>query len=231
MGLGDDTLRFPMKILHSTFSQGHITGDSLIDISYGSFIHHLYSACDFFKEITLLRGTEKCVMELNKWLNTRTGAFDWSHASEIHTDVSGNSDQYQDQDMRLKAAIKQIMKCDLQKENLIEAENLPQADCVISACLLDVTCEDQKEFDHNLRKISNLLKPRGHLLFFGVKNASYMMVGEEKFHILKYDETHVRKALTDEGFTIDHCEVHNRKAKSDLTDYEGVIFIAAHKEK
>ncbi|CAN2390572.1 hypothetical protein PRIEUP_LOCUS609, partial [Pristimantis euphronides] len=225
----DDSMNFPMKKLHSALSQGHIRGDSLIDISVGSFIHHLYSACDYFKEITLLRASERCIMELNKWRDTRTGAFEWSHTSQMLSNITGDSDVSQDNEIKLKAAIKQIMKCDLQRESLTDVESLPQADCVITACFLDVTCEDFKEYDRNLNKISNLLKPEGHLILFGLKNATYAMIGKEKFHVLKLDENYVTKVLTNEGFTIDHCEVQNRKAESDLTNYEGIIFIVAHK--
>ncbi|XP_069804633.1 indolethylamine N-methyltransferase-like [Dendropsophus ebraccatus] len=228
---GDDALIFPMKKIHSIFVQGHITGDSLIDISMGSFIHHLYPAYDFFKEVTLLRVSEGCVMELNKWLNTRTDAFDWAHTARMLAEITGDSDQDLEKDVRLKAAIKRIMKCDLQEENLTDPEILPLADCVITAGLLDIISEDLKAYAKNLKKISNLLKPGGHLMLLGSVNATYMMVGEEKIHVLKYDESHARKALTDLGFTIDHCEVHNRKAESHLINYEGVIFIAAHKKK
>ncbi|CAN2391309.1 hypothetical protein PRIEUP_LOCUS1348 [Pristimantis euphronides] len=184
MTFRDDYFLFPMKMLPSFFSQGHIRGDSLIDISIGSFIHHLYSACDYFKEITLLRATERCIMGLNKWRDTRTGAFEWSHTSQMLAEITGDSDVSQDKEIRLKAAVKQIMKCDLQKENLT-AETLPQTDCVITAGFLDVTCEDHEKFEQNLKKILNFLKPGGHLILFGVRNATYMIVGKEKFHVLK----------------------------------------------
>ncbi|CAN2390962.1 hypothetical protein PRIEUP_LOCUS999 [Pristimantis euphronides] len=169
-------------------------------------------------------------MELNKWRDTRTGAFEWSHTSQMLSNITGDSDVSQDKEIRLKGAIKQIMKCDLQKEN-ITVEILPQADCVITACFLDHTSADYKEYDQNLKKISNLLKPGGHLILFGLKNATYAMIGKEKFHVLKVDEIHVTNVLTNEGFTINYCEVHKRKAESDLSNYEGVIFIVASKQR
>ncbi|XP_069804609.1 nicotinamide N-methyltransferase-like isoform X1 [Dendropsophus ebraccatus] len=228
MAFKDDTLLFPMRKFHFALSQGHIKGDSLIDISMGSFIHHLYSACDFFKEITILRPSERCVMEMNKWLHTRTGAFDWAHTAQMLTEITGDSDQSLEKDIRLKAAIKQIITCYPHKQNLTDGI-LPQADCVITLAFLDATSENLQEYDRNLKRMSNLLKPGGHLLLIGSLNASYYTVGEEKFHLLTYDEAHVKKALTDVGFTIDHYEVHNRKAETDLTNYEGFIFIAARK--
>ncbi|XP_075047517.1 nicotinamide N-methyltransferase-like [Mixophyes fleayi] len=231
MVFGDESLKFPIEKLHHIFNAGDIKGDILIDISSFSITHHLYSACDFFKDIYLLKFKEKCVMEMNRWLNTRTGAFDWNHALTHFTKLEGNSDQCEDKEIKLKTAIKQIVKCDIEKENLTDPVVLPQADCVISAWLLELISKDQDDYIRYLKKITKLLKPGGQLILFGVLNATYFMIGQDRFHYFKYDENYARKVLTGEGFIIDHCDVLKRKAVSDLSDYQGVIFITAHKKK
>ncbi|XP_056400409.1 indolethylamine N-methyltransferase-like [Hyla sarda] len=170
-------------------------------------------------------------MELNKWHNTRTGAFDFAHTAQMLTEISGNSDQSQDPDIKLKATMKPILLCDLNKENLTDPEILPQVECVITVCLLDYTSKDEGDYKRNLKKIVKLLKPGGHLILFGVLNTTYCIVGEEKFHAFKYDEKFVKEALIGEGLSIDYCEVNDRKGKSELSDYEAIIFIAAHKGK
>ncbi|XP_069803302.1 nicotinamide N-methyltransferase-like [Dendropsophus ebraccatus] len=227
----EDALKYPLMKLHSIFQQGHITGDRIYDISLGSGIHYLYPVCEFFKEITLLRVNETCVLELNKWLHTRTGAFDWSHTSEMMTDITGKRDQSLDPEMKLKAAMKPILKCDLHKENLADPEILPPADCVMTALLLDATSKDEDDYNRSLRKIVKLLKPGGHLILFGALNASYYMVGEERFHAFKYDEKFVKNAFTAEGLSIDFSEVTDREAKSNLSDYKARLFVVAHRDK
>ncbi|XP_075696717.1 indolethylamine N-methyltransferase-like [Rhinoderma darwinii] len=203
----------------------------MVDISFSSFVHHLYSACEFFKDITLLRASDRCILELNKWLNTCTGAFDWTHTSQILSEITEKSDQNFYQDIKLKEAIKRILKCDLDEENLTDSEILAPADCVFTACFLDVTSEDENDYKRNLKKIVKLLKPEGHLILFGFINATYFMVREDNFHMFKCDKTFVRKTVMDEGLIIDDCEVKDSKVESDLTDYKGVIFILAHKDK
>ncbi|XP_063798059.1 indolethylamine N-methyltransferase-like [Pseudophryne corroboree] len=230
MIFGDDSIKFPMECLHHAFSEGHIKGDLLIDISAGSVIHHLYTASGYFKQILVLKCSEQCIMEVNKWINTRTGAFDWSHIMEYIKCLEGNSDQCQDKDMTLKTAITKIMKCDTDKENLTDPEVLPPADCVISAWMLDTISKDQDDYINNFRKIVKLLKLEGHLVLFGLLNTTYVLVGPDNVHMCKYDENFARKVLTDEGFIIDHCAVQKRTSVSDLSDYEAVIFITAHKE-
>ncbi|XP_075047504.1 nicotinamide N-methyltransferase-like isoform X2 [Mixophyes fleayi] len=209
----------------------HIKGETVIDISIGPLVYHLYSACEFFKHIYILRFTDKCVMELNRWLNTCTGAFQWNHTSTYVTALEGNSDQCEDKEMRLKTAIKQIVKCDIKKENITDLVVLPQADCVITVGILDLSSKDQDDCIRNLRKIDKMIKPGGHLILVGLLNATYFMIGQDRFHVLKYDENDIRKVVTEEGFIIDHCNVLKRKAVSDLIDYEAVIVLTAHREK
>nr|DBA16583.1 TPA: hypothetical protein GDO54_003962 [Pyxicephalus adspersus] len=87
--LAYDTIVFPMEKLRQAIEQGLIKGDSLIDISVGGILHLLYAVCDFFKQITVLKFNEGCVMEVTKWLYTRTGAYDWSHMMSILPNLKG----------------------------------------------------------------------------------------------------------------------------------------------
>ncbi|KAM4016908.1 nicotinamide N-methyltransferase-like [Anomaloglossus baeobatrachus] len=81
MVFAEDTLIFPIENLLKTFTEGNIKEDVMIDLSAGSIIHQLYAACDFFKQIIVLKPSDRCIMELKRWVDSRTGAFHWSHAS------------------------------------------------------------------------------------------------------------------------------------------------------
>ncbi|XP_056399888.1 indolethylamine N-methyltransferase-like isoform X1 [Hyla sarda] len=231
MAFGDDTLIFPMENLTKTFAEGHMKGDVLIDLSAGPMVHHLYSACDFFRHIIVLKVTDRCILELKRWLDTRTGAFDWGHATKLHVEKENKSDQLQDKEEKVRSAVQHVMKCDLEKENMMDPIVLPPADCIISAGLLDKISKDQDDYRRYLRKFSGLLKPGGHLILLGALDMTYFTVGKDKFHFLTYDEDFVRKTLVGEGFVIDYCKVKKSTIVSDLFDYKALLFIAAHKEK
>ncbi|XP_056400167.1 indolethylamine N-methyltransferase-like [Hyla sarda] len=231
MVFGDDTLMFPLENLTKMFIEGHINGDVLLDLSAGSFVHQLYAACEFFQHIIVLKASDRCIMELKRWLNTRTGAFDWGHATKLHGEIEGNSDRFQEKEEKVRSTIPHVMKCDLEKENMTDPIVLPPADCIISAVLLDAICKNQDDYRRYLRKFSRMLKPGGHLLLLGALGTTYYTVGKEKLHAFTYDEDFARKALAGEGFVIDNCKVKKRTNVSDLMDYKAVIFIAAHKEK
>ncbi|XP_075696762.1 nicotinamide N-methyltransferase-like [Rhinoderma darwinii] len=231
MALGDDTLKFVIENLRQVFSVGHINGDILIDLSLGSFVHHLYSACEFFKNIIVLKVNNRCIMELKRWVDERTGAFYWGHTSALLQEKEENSDQFQDQEAKLRSAIQHVVKYDPEKENMTEPLVLPLADCVITASLLDAISKDQDDYIRYLRKFSRLLKPGGHLIIIGTLGTTYFTVGKDKFHVFTIDEDFVRKVLAGEGFIIDYCNVKERTLVNDIIDYKAVISIAAHKEK
>ncbi|XP_075183235.1 nicotinamide N-methyltransferase-like [Anomaloglossus baeobatrachus] len=230
MAFEEDFLIFPIESLRNTFIQGHIKGDILIDLSLGSLVHQLYTACDFFNNIIVLKLKDRCIMELKRWVDARTGAFHWGHVTKLHTDIGEKSDKLQEKEKKMRSALHHVVKCDLEKENMMDPIVLPPADCVICGWLLENICKNQDDYIRYLRKFSKLLKPGGHFILLQCLEITYYRVGREKLFLLNCDEDFIRKALVEAGFVIDRCEVKKRTSVSDLTDYKAVIFIAAHKE-
>ncbi|XP_069802681.1 indolethylamine N-methyltransferase-like [Dendropsophus ebraccatus] len=218
-----------MQITASTSS--NIKGDVLIDLSAGSFVHHLYAPSEFFKHIIVLKVNDRCIMELKRWLDTRTGEFEWGHATKIHVEIEGKSAELQDKEGKVREAAQHVVKCDLNKQNIMDPIVLPPADCIISVCFLEVICKDQDDYIRYIRTFSELLKPGGHLLLFGATDMTYFTVGNDRIHTFPYTEDFVRKVLVGEGFVIDKCVTKEATGISDLIDHKGVLFIAAHKEK
>ncbi|XP_075696804.1 nicotinamide N-methyltransferase-like [Rhinoderma darwinii] len=231
MAFRDDTLKFLIENLRQVFAVGHINGDILVDLSTGSIIHHLFSASEFFKNIIVLKVNNRCIMELKRWVDERTGAFYWGHTSTFLQEKEEQSDQSEDKEGKVRSAIQHVVKCDLEKENMTDPLVLPPADCVISAGLLDAISKDQDNYIRYLRKFSRLLNPGGHLILIGVLDSTYFIVGKDKYHVFTYDEDFVRKVLVGEGFIIDYFKVKERTAATVINDYKSIIFIVAHKEK
>ncbi|XP_068103259.1 indolethylamine N-methyltransferase-like [Hyperolius riggenbachi] len=211
--------------------KGFVKGDVLIDLSMGSFIHHLYSACDIFKDIIILKLNEKCNMETSKWKDSRTGAFNWNHALAHVAKLEGKSAQIQDKDEQLKAVISHVISCDFENENITHPVVLPLADCITSVFLMEGICKDEDDYMKHLEKISKLLKPGGHLILIGVLNTSYYIVGGGKFYGFQFDDRFVKNALSKLGFVVDYCAVQRRRNKSKLIDYKAVMFVTACKAK
>ncbi|KAM5163589.1 nicotinamide N-methyltransferase-like isoform 4-T5 [Mantella aurantiaca] len=225
----EDSLKFPMANLHYQLSSGRVKGKCLIDISKGSVIHHLYSASNSFQDIIVLKSSEKCIMELSRWLHDRTGAYDWTHTSAAAAELEGNRDQLQEKESRIKLSIKQILKCDFEKENITSPVELPLTDCVLCVYILDVISKNKHEYMYNLEKISKLLKPGGQLLLFSSMDTTYLTAGGERLHVFTYDESFVKNTLSKLGLVIDYCAVQRRRNVSDLSDYKAAMFTVTHK--
>ncbi|XP_075134211.1 nicotinamide N-methyltransferase-like [Leptodactylus fuscus] len=228
---GEDFLKFPIKSLAKTFSAGRNKGDLLLDISVSATVYQLFSASEHFKDIVVLKMKDGCIMELKSWEAKCTGAFDWGHAEKLHKDIEGKSHQVEDKEVKLRSAMQQVLKFDVEKENMTKPIVLPPADSIISAWLLDAISKDQNDYIKYLRKISKLLKPGGNVILFGSLGMTYYTVGKDKFRGLRYDEEFVRKALKELGFKIIDIMVHKRTAVSDLTDYKAIMCVVAQKEK
>ncbi|MEE6507977.1 hypothetical protein FKM82_017909 [Ascaphus truei] len=60
-------------LLFLTVGAGRVRGDTLIDISMGPTVYHLFSFSDIFKEITVIEFTEPNIQELKKGLKRIQG--------------------------------------------------------------------------------------------------------------------------------------------------------------
>ncbi|KAM4642127.1 nicotinamide N-methyltransferase-like [Discoglossus pictus] len=229
-GIIEEIMIYKMKVLHEEFSTGCIKGDTLIDLTAGPIIHHLFAACEFFKDITVLETNEQTMTVMQKWVNKETDALDWSHLSTYHCDLERNRG-WEEKEEILRRSIKHIVKFDFTKENPTDPIVLPKADCFLSSNGLDFISKDQTAFCNNLMKISSLLKVGGHLIFFGFFNASFYTVGGHRYHILTYNEEFLRMALEQAGYTIEKLETLKNQITSDLIHFGHFVYVKAVKER
>ncbi|KAM4642126.1 indolethylamine N-methyltransferase-like [Discoglossus pictus] len=220
-----------MRQLHKELGSGRIKGDTLIDFTLGPIIYHLFTISEFFEDITVLETNDTCIKELEKWMNMDPDAFDWSHASKYIAELEGNSAGWKKKEETVKQSIKQILKCNFEKENPTDPVVLPKVDCLLTGCALDLISKDQEQYSKNLKKFSRWLKLGGHLILIGVLNASFYMVGEHKIHFTTYNEDVLKKLIVDAGYVIESFEMTESKLCSDVADHEHMVFITALKER
>ncbi|KAM5142456.1 indolethylamine N-methyltransferase-like isoform 2-T2 [Mantella aurantiaca] len=220
-----------MEKIFKAISSAGIKDGSLTDISLGPLLHHIFLVRNFFKDISLLRFSGRCIMELRKWQDGNTGTYDWSFVSSVESGLMESSDAWDVKEKQLKKAIKQVMISDIANKNLTDPVVMPQTDVVISTWILEVTSTNDDEFMATLRKVMKFVKPGGLLLLTGTVNGTSFKVGQDNIHLFKHDEIYVKNALTKEGFTVTDCDVLKRSTVSDLTDYQGMYFIAARNNK
>ncbi|KAM4642125.1 nicotinamide N-methyltransferase-like [Discoglossus pictus] len=230
---------FPENVVWRIGSSGRTKGDTLIDFTIGPIIYHLFTICEFFQDITVIETNDMCIKELEKWINMDPDALDWSHASNFVAELEGNRFSirlgyifagWQKKEEMVKQSIKHILKCNFEKENPTDPVVLPKVDCILTAWALELVSKDQDQYSKNLKKISRWLKLGGHLILFGVFNASFYMVGEHKFHLTTYNEDFLREVIEDSGYVITNFEAIESKLCG-AVDYDHIVYITALKVK
>ncbi|XP_075462702.1 nicotinamide N-methyltransferase-like [Ascaphus truei] len=98
-------------------------------------------------------------------------------------------------------------------------------------CDMEGKGKHQDNYRSILKNMSSLLKVKGYLLQFGSLIMSYFKLGEHTLHILTYDEEFLHQALSDTGYIIQSLDVLIIKKKSDLLDYDHLVFVVARKER
>ncbi|KAM5125395.1 indolethylamine N-methyltransferase-like [Mantella aurantiaca] len=228
-GIKHDILIFPMANFQYQFKKGRAMGKTLIDISIGSFTHHLFYPFKFFQEIFMVRASESSTMELSKWLNGGIGPYSWTSKLAAAAELEGDSENLQEEESHLKSSIRQIVKCDFDQEIISSPVDLPPADCIISSSILETVSKSEEEYMRNLEKITKMMKPGGQILIYSFLSATHFSLGKERFHVFTHGADFVKNALSKMGLVIDYCAVQRRSNDSKLTDYKAVMFTAAHK--
>uniref|UniRef100_A0A8C5R9S1 Nicotinamide N-methyltransferase n=1 Tax=Leptobrachium leishanense TaxID=445787 RepID=A0A8C5R9S1_9ANUR len=225
----DELIIFPLKEIYKMLQSGRIKGDTLIDLSAGPCIFHLFPLCNIFKEFIVLEFNDSCMKTLQKWMNKEPDVLDWSHATKIAAEMEGCRVNWEEKEEDVRKRIKNILKCDFTKENPTDPVILRNADCVFCLYVLEHISENLDAFHANVKKIASMLKKGGCLLLVSVLNGTHYTVAEHKYHFLNHDEADVRTALQNAGFTVEHNEVLGSKLRNNVIYFEHMSFICAFK--
>ncbi|OCT72553.1 hypothetical protein XELAEV_18035533mg [Xenopus laevis] len=200
--------KFVLGFLHDVFVSGHVAGDSLIEIGAGPVIYHIVSASERFNTIYLTDYCEESLHEIDKCLQGKKDAFDWTPYFKYVCKLEGNRSTPKDKMETMKRNIK-LMKCDVTLANPLQPNTVPQADCVIVAGCLICACKTPDDFQNALNNIASLVKPGGYLIIVDYLGASYYLIGQTKLNVLSLDENIVKQTVTAAGFSIEEFKVGN----------------------
>nr|XP_003228834.1 PREDICTED: nicotinamide N-methyltransferase isoform X1 [Anolis carolinensis] len=231
--LGNEAVTFYLECFCKTFTPDFLKGDTLIDLGSGPCIFQFMSACESFENIIASDYVDGNLQEIEKWWKNKPGAFDWSSIGMYVCQLEGNRAKWPEKEAKLRRAIQQVLKCDVNQQNPMAPLRLPLVDCVLSTECLESACKDLASYKAALSNIGSLLKPGGHLVLSGLLESTFLVVGSQKFSILFLTEKFQREALAESGFTIIQYKTQRRidKEMLDLCDFAAFYFIIAQKGK
>ncbi|XP_063785315.1 nicotinamide N-methyltransferase-like [Pseudophryne corroboree] len=231
VSITEESVGFPIKILHGLFSSGQVKGNTLLDISSGALVYQLLSASNVFKEIYVMDFTDANIRHFRQWLEKGKEATDWSYASKQVCQLQGNSAGWQEQEEKVRRAVKSVVKWDIFGSGCADPLLVPRADCVLSLWIINIISKTREEYQRNLASATSWLKVGGYLLLFTGLNMTFYTLGQHKYFILPLDEAFVRESVTKAGCVIEKVELLRNKVSTDKVDYDHLLFILARKER
>ncbi|KAG8447452.1 hypothetical protein GDO86_014803 [Hymenochirus boettgeri] len=226
----EDVMERCIEVFHNTFASDTVKGDTLIDASLSAITFQLFPAADKFKNIILLESSDNSIDTIQKWINKEPGAIDKSHVGMFHYSLKGESAGWEEQEEKVRSAIRKVLKWDINQEDSLSSLQLPKADCVISFTYLELACKTHDMYRDRLKQLSSLLNVGGHLMLFVVINISYYIVGKHTFAALTCNEEFIREAIADSGLVIKNSGNIDRMFDSRLTDLEYFAHFVCVKE-
>ncbi|XP_069473394.1 nicotinamide N-methyltransferase-like [Ambystoma mexicanum] len=228
----DDTIRGLLPALIKIFSSGDVKGNTLIQLSFPPDLHYCFTACAHFTEIIVGTVTDSCFKALEKWRKNEADAPDMSHALQVVCDNEGNRETCIEKEKLMRSKMRPVRKCDVTKSNPFYPEVLPHADCLLLTHCLELQTTDTASFCSYLKNVTELLKPRGHLVMVVAIKTSFYMVGNFKYPHMCFDEGFLRKAVTDIGCSILDLQLlpRNVQCLQEISDYSAFIVLNACKE-
>ncbi|XP_068129890.1 nicotinamide N-methyltransferase-like [Hyperolius riggenbachi] len=220
----NEYLQFVLTNLAEIFNSGKVKGETLIDISSGPTIYQLLSACEAFENIIASDFTDQNREVFKAWLTNQPEAFNWSPVVKYVCQLEGNKVSWKEKEDGLRNSIKQVLKCDVMKDNPMDPVVLPPVDCLLSCLCLEAACKDLASYVSALRNLSTLLKPGGHLVIASALEGQYYLVGDVRFSALSVTEASVRESLSKAGYVVEKFERSTKSEKfwenkTEFTDY------------
>ena len=192
-----------LRVLHEFFSSiDNGSGLKVLDFAAGPVIAFSISSSAHANEIILADYIENNRRALKSWLSKDPKAYDWRPYFEfVVKDLESKDDAaVLEREEMVRNKVKAVVKCDVNNENILEEGYEGPYDAICSVAGLDSASDTKEKYAENVKKLTALLKPGGHILL-GIyerppssKKAVYK-VGEETFHALIVEEEFITLCL------------------------------------
>ncbi|XP_061432969.1 nicotinamide N-methyltransferase-like [Lethenteron reissneri] len=222
-----------LQFLHSTFNNGEIRGQRLLDVGSGPTIHQVLSASEWFPEIYLSDYAQSNREELQSWLCRSPDAFDWTKTIEFVCRLEGHRKTVEEKSVHVRKAVRAVLPCDVNQEDpLLGSWSQGPFDCIISTLCFEAACRSIGDFTAALGHVCRLLRPGGWFILATELGETFYHMGSEIFHVLSLDETVIRQVVGDAGLIIQQLELHlaPKPSPDDVNDHQALLFLRAQKK-
>ena len=202
----------------------------VLEFGGGPALANLISAAKVAKYITFADYTQSNRNAVNSWVNNERQAHDWSAMiSYVVNDLESNHNEkavfMRTQEMRTK--IQPAVPCDITKYPIVKGEPY---DVVSTSFCIEECSSSVHNYQTNIGKLCDILKPRGYLHMAGNFNESYYVVGKHAFHVLPLEESIVLEAIKKAGMVVTNFEIKEMQESMDASNRRAVFSISSRKK-
>lgn len=212
---------------HNIFIDGILKGEQLLDIGTGPVVHPLVTASKWFDKVYLSDFASSNIEFLQKW--RRGESLHMEPLMKSFAQKEDHNSTWETLNLRVLGKVKNVVSCDVNKPNPLSETVLENAkfDAITSCLCLQVAALTLENFQRNLKSISKMLKPGGHLVVADILDETYYQVGEKKFQSLSLTLEELKGAFKDSGFVIERFNTLDHTLRSTVCNGNTVYSIVA----
>jgi len=173
-------------------------GRRIVELACGTNITWQLSASRWASEIVMTELAEPGRAEVQNWLNSTPGHFDWSQQVRHIAGLEGVTPEALE--ARLRAKISRVEACDVHDKDPLPGER-ESYDVAFSLFCLESACTDETNFRSAVANICSLLRPGGIAIFCGKLMSSSYMLGGEQIRDFAFSQEQLQDALQAVGMT------------------------------
>ena len=159
-----------LKTLHEFYQQQSQSGLSVLDFGCGPTIYGIISLAQYSPKIVLAEYAEQNRVEIHKWLQGDSDAFDWTPTiRHVVMELEGKGEsQVGERKQQLKDAIQSVVPCDITKDPIMSPEYMKEYDIVHCFLVLAAVSATKEEYVKYLLTLKSLIRPGGKLVLYAI---------------------------------------------------------------
>jgi hypothetical protein len=208
-----------------------ITGDlTLLEFGGGPTLYQLMSAAAKVKEIHFSDYLESNLVEVRKWVNRDSNAFNWNNVTATALQAEGitpTPDAINAREETLREKLTKFLPCNAFQEYPLGGDAVVQYDIVNTHFVAESITDSRNERKQIFAKICSYVKSGGKLVMAAMKCCTAWKNGPKKFPATYITESDIVELLTANGFRENETLMETFPADQD--DYHEVIFFSSTK--
>ncbi|XP_067127318.1 nicotinamide N-methyltransferase-like [Centruroides vittatus] len=218
--------------LHQIFRDEAFRGERILDVGCGPTVHRMAAPSEYFSEIVLSDYTEHNRQAVREWLKNESSAKDWDSLMQMEALLEGYGNLEEginEIKLRLRQKIKEVIPCDVLKQDIISSD-VGKFDVLFTSLCLEGACSTLEDYKTAVKNFRNYILPNGGFVMVSALECHNYYVGDnEKLPCLFVTQEFVNETLKEAGFVKKHCFFVENNEQLPVAKFSGYLVSSAIK--